>query len=172
MNLEQAILTAVFSALVSFATSVFLYRHKRKDERKSRLDASICSQISFAIALLESDIGLMKRHLETFPQEVVPHPLTELPWATSFSDMEKAFFNYPSLSAGMLSYLLDRSHSIRICRNGMTKRTNLQVLLDEACTRMELLQRSAALPIESLQESYQSERIYQGRYPENDASSP
>ena len=164
MTFEQAFLTAVFSALVSFATSVFLYRYKREDERNSRLDASICSQLNFAIALLESDIGLMKRHLETYPQDVVPHPLSELPWATSFSDMEKAFFNYPALSAGMLSYLLDRSHSIRICRNGMTKRKNLLVLLDEACTRMESLQCSAKLPIESLRESYQSERIYPGRH--------
>lgn len=164
MTSEQALLTAVFSALVSFATSVFLYQRKREDERNTRLNASICSQISFAIALLESDIGLIKRHLETCPQELVPHPLSELPWATSFSDMEKAFFNYPALSAGMLSYLLDRSHSIRISRNGMTKRKNLLVLLDEACTRMEVLQHSATLPIKSLKESHQSERIYIGRH--------
>ena len=164
MTSEQALLTAVLSALVSFATSVWLYRRKREDERITRLDSSICSQISFAIALLESDIGLIKRHLETCPQEFVPHPLSELPWATSFSDMEKSFFNYPALSASMLSYLLDRSHSIRICQNGMTKRKNLLVLLDAACTRMEVLQHSATLPIELLKESYQSERIYLGRH--------
>ena len=122
MTSEQVLLTAVFSALVSFVAFVFLYRLKREDMRKSRLDASICSQISFAIALLEFDIGLMKCHLEILPQEVVLHPLSELLWATSFSDMEKTFFNYLALSAVILSYLLDHSHSIRICQNGMIKR--------------------------------------------------
>ena len=91
MTSEQVLLTAVFSALVSFVAFVFLYRLKREDMRKSRLDASICSQISFAIALLEFDIGLMKCHLEILPQEVVLHPLSELLWATSFSDVEKTF---------------------------------------------------------------------------------